>query len=126
MIFKHKLFKVDLALILLTFLGLLYLYSNQKVSLIYALTILIIYISSKIIGYILLPYNLFDIFINNLTKSSKVSILSGFEVFKTSLVILLFLGFIFIDPAIWIIESILVVMMRIWGIAFIKNNGISK
>ena len=124
--FKHKLFKADLALVLLTIAGLLYLYSSNTISVQYALLILGIYIASKIIGYTLLPYELFDKFITYLSESSKLSFLSGFEIFKTSLVALLFLGFIFIDPAIWIIESILVVMMRVWGIAFVKNKAISK
>jgi len=124
--FKHKLFKADLALVLLTIVGLLYLYSSNIISVQYALLILGIYIASKIIGYTLLPYELFDKFITYLSESSKLSFLSGFEIFKTSLVALLFLGFIFIDPAIWIIESILVVIMRVWGIAFVKNKTISK
>ena len=124
--FKHKLFKADLSLVLLTIVGLLYLYNSDTISLQYSLLIFSIYITSKIVGYILLPYNLFDEFITHLSKTSKLYFLSGFEIFKTSLVALLFLGFIFIDPAIWIIESILVVMMRVWGIAFIKNKAISK
>ena len=124
--FKHKLFKADLALVLLTIVGLLYLYSSNTISVQYALLILGIYIASKVIGYTLLPYELFDKFITHLSESSRLSFLSGFEIFKTSLIALLFLGFIFIDPAIWIIESILVVMMRVWGIAFVKNKAISK
>jgi len=124
--FTHKLFKTDLGLILLTIIGLFYLYTNHSISLTYSILILAIYIASKIIGYLLLSYTLFDEFITHLVNSSKLSFLSGFEIFKISLVALLFLGFIFIDPNIWIIESILVIMMRIWGITFIKTKAINK
>jgi hypothetical protein len=118
----HKLLKADLLLFVLTILGLLYLYYTQKISLSYSLVILSIYLLAKIIGYRILPYQNFEKFLNHLSNNSKLPFLSGFEIFKTTLVALLFFGFIFMDPAIWIIESILVVMMRIWGIAFIKNK----
>lgn len=123
---KHKLFKADLGLVLLTIIGLLYLYYSNNISIGYSLIILSIYILAKIIGYFILPYDLFNKFITHLSENSKNSFLSGFEIFKTTLVVLLYLGFIFIDPSIWIIESILVVMMRVWGVAFIKNQTISK
>lgn len=118
----HKLLKADLALITLTILGLFYLYSTQQISFLYTVLILLIYIISKIIGYIILPYKDFDTFLNHLSSNSKLSFLSGFEIFKTALVALLFIGFIFIDPSVWIIESILVVIMRIWGLTFIENK----
>ena len=118
----HKLFWVDISLIFLTILGCGYLYNNNYISLSYAIFILFIYICSKIIGYIILPYNKFETFIDFLTDSSKIGKLSGFELFKTTLVSLLYIGFIFINPAIWIIESILVIMMRIWGYFYIKGS----
>jgi len=117
----HKLFLTDLALTLLTILGSSYLFLNDKISFELALLITGIYIISKIIGYFILPYEPFNKFITHLSNNSKLSILSGFEIFKTTLVALLFIGFVFIDPLIWILESILVVAMRIWGLAFIKN-----
>lgn len=119
----HKLFLTDIALTLLTILGSSYLYLNDKVSMLFALIITLIYLSSKIIGYFILPYSSFNTFINHLSNNSKLSMLSGFEIFKTTLVALLFLGFIFIDPLIWVIESVLVVTMRVWGLAFIKNEN---
>jgi hypothetical protein len=88
--------------------------------------IVFLYILAKLVGYVLLPYELFDTFINHLTKTSQLSFLSGFEIFKTTLVALLFLGFIFIDPSLWIIESILIVSMRIWGLSFIRNLKLPK
>ena len=118
----HKLFWVDIFLVILTGLGLTYLYLTNQISSIYSLIILFIYITSKAIGYAILPYNKFEQFINFLNKTSKISNISGFEIFKTTLVALLYLGFIFINPSIWIIESIVVVMMRIWGVFYIKKN----
>jgi hypothetical protein len=118
----HKLLLTDILLVLLTILGSTYLYINQTVSLTYAIGLVMIYILAKFIGYMLLPYNQFEIFINHLADESKLNFLSGFEIFKTTLVTLLFIGFIFLNPAIWILESILIVMMRVWGIAFIKNK----
>jgi len=116
----HTLFWTDLMLTLLTFTGSYYLYSSGKITIAYALIISAIYISSKIIGYIILPYSKFEIFIGHLSSHSKLSFLSGFEIFKTTLVAILYLGFIFIDPFIWILESVLVVVMRIWGLSFTK------
>jgi len=116
-----KLLKIDLVLITLTILGLIYLYSKNSISYKYAFFILSIYIFAKVAGYIILPYNKFEEFIKFLTETSKISNTSGFEIFKITLVILLYLGFVFLDPAIWIIESILVVMMRIWGVYYQKH-----
>ena len=116
----HKLFKADLVLIILTILGALFLYFTEKITLNFAIVIFGIYVLAKIIGYIILPYDDFDKFINHLTVNSKLPFLSGFEIFKITLVGLLFIGFIFIDPSIWIIESILVVVMRGWGASFRK------
>jgi len=116
----HTLFWTDLMLTLLTFTGSCYLYSSGKITISYALIISVIYISSKIIGYIILPYSKFEIFIEHLSSHSKLSFLSGFEIFKTTLVAILYFGFIFIDPFIWILESVLVVAMRIWGLSFTK------
>lgn len=117
----HKLFWTDLALTLLTISGSTYLFLNGAITLPFAILITTIYITSKLIGYFILPYKDFDKFINHLTKHSKLSTLSGFEIFKTTLVAILFIGFLFINPLIWILESILVIAMRIWGLAFIKN-----
>ena len=117
----HKLFWTDITLTLLTILGSTYLLLSNQVTLTYAIIITAIYISSKIIGYFILPYPSFDKFINSLSHNSKLSTLSGFEIFKTTLVTLLFIGFIFVDPFIWILESILVVAMRVWALAFTKN-----
>lgn len=116
----HKLFWTDFFLILLTLTGLLYLYTTNQITFYYALIIFLIYTTSKIIGFFLLPYSKFEEFIKHLSKNSKLSYLSGFEIFKTILVGLLFIGFIFIDPSVWIIESILVVAMRVWGISYIN------
>ena len=116
----HKLLKTDMALIIFTLVGIIYLYFKNNISLKYAIILLLIYILAKIIGYIILQYKNFDIFLTHLIDESKLPILSGFEIFKTLLVILLFLGFIFIDPKIWIIESILVIAMRIWGYCYIS------
>lgn len=118
---KYKLFKVDIGLVLLTFFGVLYLYINNNISLIFGIIILLLYITAKIIGYFILEYEDFNTFIVHLTKESRFSFISGFEIFKTLLVVLLFLGFIFIDPKIWIIESILVVAMRVWGYGYILS-----
>lgn len=96
-------------------------HNKEIISFTYGAIIFAIYISSKIIGYIILPYSKFKVFIQALIDNSKVGLISGFEIFKTTLVILLFLGFIFIDPSIWIIESILVIVMRIWGYLFFKS-----
>lgn len=117
----HKLFWTDLALTLLTISGSSYLFLSNKISFELALFITGIYIASKVIGYFILPYEPFNKFINHVSEHSKLSTLSGFEIFKTTLVAILFIGFLFIDPLIWILESILVVAMRIWGLAFIKN-----
>lgn len=117
----HKLFWTDLVLVLLTISGSTYLFLNNKIDFQLAILITFIYISSKIIGYFILPYKPFNKFINHLRDDSKVSILSGFEIFKTTLVALLFIGFIFINPTIWILESVLVITMRIWGLAYIKH-----
>jgi len=119
----HKLLKADIFLIVLTILGILYLYMNAKISIEYAIFILFIYLFSKIIAYLILPYSKFEIFLNYLTETSKLPFLSGFEIFKIVLVVLLFLGFIFINPLIWVIESILVITMRIWGLAYIANHS---
>ena len=117
----HKLFWTDLALTLLTIAGSTYLFLNNTITLSLAILITTIYIASKFIGYFILSYKDFDKFINHLIEDSKLSILSGFEIFKTILVTILFIGFIFINPLIWILESILVVAMRVWGLSFIKN-----
>ncbi|HIP13801.1 MAG TPA: hypothetical protein EYG73_13920 [Arcobacter sp.] len=117
----HKLLKADIALVILTLIGVTYLYLSNDISLTFAVILLSIYILAKIIGYKILKYNNFDIFITHLTNESKLSVISGFEIFKTLLVALLFLGFIFIDPKIWIIESILVIGMRIWGYSYILS-----
>jgi len=117
----HKLFWTDLALTILTISGSSYLFLSNKINFELALLITGIYITSKVIGYFILPYVLFERFINHLSKHSKLSTLSGFEIFKTTLVAILFIGFLFIDPLIWILESILVIAMRVWGLAFIKN-----
>jgi len=122
----HKLCKIDIGLVLLTIIGSAYLYYNNQINFYYAMLIVFLYILAKLVGYVLLPYELFDTFINHLTKTSQLSFLSGFEIFKTTLVALLFLGFIFIDPSLWIIESILIVSMRIWGLSFIKNLKLPK
>ena len=121
----HKLFKADLALITLTLVGLSYLTFQDRISFGYALTLLLIYLSAKVIGYLILPYTDFDTFITYLSDSSLLPgfPLSGFELFKTTLVALLFLGFVLIDPSFWIIESILVVMMRIWGVFYLKASN---
>ena len=124
--YKHKLFKADIFLILLTIGGIAYLYTNHRISLSYSLIVLTIYLFSKMFGYIILPYQKFEIFLSHLTQTSKLPILSGFEIFKTALVLLLYIGFIFIHPSFWIVESILVVLMRIWGKAFIENQIESK
>ncbi len=65
-----KLLKIDISLVVLTMLGLIYLYSKNSISLSYALVILFIYVLSKILGYIILPYEKFNIFLQFLTKSS--------------------------------------------------------
>ena len=119
----HKFFKIDFFLILLTMIGLYYLFTIKTIEINFAVLIFVIYVLSKVVGYLILPYEKFDIFINHLSKESKLSFLSGFKIFKTILVILLYLGFIFLNPTIWIIESILVVAMRIWGLTYIKNLG---
>ena len=111
----HKLLWADISLVGLTIGGLFYLYTYGKISLLYAVIILGIYMFSKILGYYILPYEKFETFIQHLIQTSKFKYTSGFEIFKTILVVLLFIGFIFINPAIWIIESILVVVMRVWG-----------
>ena len=120
----HKLFKADLALITLTLVGLSYLTFQDRISLGNALTLLLIYLSAKIIGFSILPYADFDTFITYLSESSRLPgfPLSGFELFKTTLVMLLFIGFVLIDPAFWIVESILVVMMRVWGVFYLKTK----
>jgi hypothetical protein len=117
----NKLFLTDVLLVLITILGSLYLYLIDKISITYAIFIIIFYLLSKIIGYIILPYKNFEQFLNFLIDNSKYKYLSGFEIFKSSLILLLFIGFIFFDPSYWIIESILVVLMRIWGIGYLKN-----
>jgi len=118
----HKLFWTDIILILLTILGAYYLYNSEQITLTYALILSGIYITSKLIGYFIQPYSEFETFIEHLSTHSKLRILSGFEIFKTMLVILLFIGFIFLDPAIWIIESILVITMRFWSITFTREE----
>jgi hypothetical protein len=118
---SHKLFKVDITLITATLLGMLYLYYTQQVSIMLGITIVLIYIMAKIVGYMILPYPQFETFLNALSEKSTLTYLSGYEIFKTSLVVLLFIGYIFIDPTIWILESILVVMMRVWGYDYIES-----
>ena len=118
----NKLLKIDILLVFLTFIGLCYLYYNNKITLVYAFFILLFYIISKVIGYLILPYYNFSIFLNFLTQSSKIGMFSGFEIFKFILVLLLYIGFIFINPFFWIVESMLVISMRIWGYYFIKNR----
>jgi len=117
----NKLFFADLLLILLTFLGTSYLWFNTDTEKSLLGFILLFYIFSKIIGYWILPYAKFEVFINKLSSESKFYKLSGFEIFKTCLVTLLFIGFIFFHPIFWFFESILIIMMRVWGISFIKN-----
>ena len=117
----RKLFLTDIALTLLTLLGNIYLYTSDTISLPYAAFIAGLYILAKITGYIILPYEKFDIFLTHLITTSSATPLSGFEIFKTTLVALLYLGFLFIDPAFWVLESILVVMMRVWGYFFVRN-----
>lgn len=111
----HKLFWADFILSLMTILGATYLYLDNKITLVFAIVVVSIYIFSKIIAYLLLSYEKFDKFISFLIINSKLPFLSGFEIFKTLLVLLLFIGFIFISPYFWILESILVILMRIWG-----------
>ena len=120
---NHKLFKADIFLVFITIAGLFYLYYSNKISVYYAIAIFAIYLLSKIIGYLILPYNKFEIFLNFLIDTSKVGKFSGFEIFKTTLVVLLYFGFLFLNPTIWIIESTLVIMMRVWGVYFIKRNS---
>jgi len=117
----HKLLLTDILLVILTIIGTSYLWLNSTTPKTLLLVILISYIISKIVGYWILPYDKFELFINNLKINSKLKKFSGFELFKTSLVILLFIGFIFFNPIFWFFESILVIMMRIWGFTFIKN-----
>ena len=118
-----KLLKIDIVLVTLTTLGLVYLYSKNDITLGYALIVLCVYILSKILGYTILPYDKFDIFLQFLTNSSKVGLFSGFEIFKTTLVILLYLGFLFVSPIFWIVESVLVVIMRVWGSFFMTSKS---
>lgn len=120
----HKLFYIDLLLVMLTILGVAFLYEGNT----YPLNLLIMtfasYVFSKIFGYFLLPYRQFEEFINDLTNHSKVYNISGYEIFKSTLVVLLYLGFLFLHPAVWIIESILVIVMRLWGKMYlIKKNS---
>ena len=116
-----KLFIADTLLLALTFIGGLYLqslaiYSNEFLIFIFGL-----YLLSKIVGYFILPYADFQIFVDELTNSSKIGKFSGYEIFKSSLVALLFICALLLHPGIWIAESILVVLMRVWGRAYISN-----
>lgn len=120
----RKLFWTDVALVLLTLVGCAYLYISGTIGLPYASFIAGFYILGKITGYFVLPYEKFDRFLTHLISTSAASPLSGFEIFKTTLVALLYLGFLFINPAFWVLESILVVIMRVWGFFFVKNLAI--
>jgi hypothetical protein len=117
----HPLLKADILLVIATIIGTVFLVLSNTISPVYGTTIVLIYFLAKIIGYLILPYRQFAPFLSHLIETSKLPILSGFEIFKTALVTLLFLGFLFIDPAIWLIESLLVVIMRIWGKAYMTN-----
>ena len=122
----HKLFITDILLILASVAGSFYLLLNSSHSSLFLFLILGLYILAKFIGFLILKYDDFDLFINHLIDTSKIDNfkLSGFEIFKTMLVVLLFLGFIFIDPFFWIVEAILVIMMRVWGRFYILNKNI--
>jgi len=119
----HKLFKADIFLVFLTLIGLTYLFYSNLITSSCLLVVFLVYLSSKIIGYIILPYDKFNLFIDHLSTESHYYRFSGFEIFKGILVLLLYLGFVFIDPRIWIIESILVIFMRIWGLHYINNQN---
>jgi hypothetical protein len=116
-----KLFLADILLVALTFVGGLYLHTLELYSDSLLIFIFIFYTLSKVIAYLLVPYSQFQVFITFLTTSSKGSYLSGYEIFKSSLVILLYISSLFLHPAIWIAESILVVLMRVWAKMYIKN-----
>lgn len=112
--FKN-LFLTDIALVGLTAVGCLAHYFLWDTPRSILLTVFLIYCASKVIGYLIQDYDGFDAFIAVLKNESKIGLpLSGFEIFKSTLVFVLYLGFLFIDPFVWIIESILVIVMRIW------------
>ena len=117
----RKLFIADLLLILATFVGGVYLANASQYQNLSLLYIFMFYVLSKIIGYAILPYSQFQKFIHDLTKSSTVNKISGYEIFKSALVFLLFVGSLFIDPKIWIIESVLVILMRVWARMYVRN-----
>ncbi len=117
----HKLFFIDLVLVFFTLCGTFYLYFYSNYSMLFLALIFTSYVISKMIAYKILPYDKFDKFINHLTMESKINSISGFELFKSVLVILLFIGFLFINPMFWFFESILVVIMRIWGYYYTKK-----
>ena len=122
----NKLFIIDVVLILLTLFGGLYINTLEQYSSVFLVMVFLIYILSKIIGYFILPYEDFQKFINQLTEFSKVGKISGFEIFKGALVLLLYIGFLTLHPGIWIIESVLVVLMRVWGKMSKMKQSITK
>ena len=117
----HKLFITDIILVFITFLGGVYLYNTTAYTVNYLNFILVLYVFAKTMGYVILPYPLFQKFIDKLTENSKAGYLSGYEIFKGSLVFLLYVGALFLHPGVWVIESILVVIMRVWGKMYIQN-----
>lgn len=114
----HPLFIADIVLIVLTIVGawVAYYYFSANPRLLIATCAL--YVSSKIIGFIVCPYVKFAKFIEVLTLSSQSASLSGFSLFKSLLIGMLFLGYVFISPVFWIVESVLVVAMRVWARQF--------
>jgi hypothetical protein len=118
-----KLLLNDLLLITITFMGIAYLYLTHSIDLNYGILLGVVYLFAKGFGYIILPYRQFEKFLDHLITHSKLPVLSGFEIFKTTLVALLFFGFLFIDPAFWLIESLLLIMIHIWVlITFTRNS----
>ncbi len=76
--------------------------------------VFLVYLGAKVIGYAIADYSTFARFIQDQVRRSRRGAISGFALFKATLVFLLLAGFLFVHPTFWLVESVLVVVMRIW------------
>lgn len=114
---NSKLFKADIALII-AFLALTVWAVHLKPhSTLYYWLAYSTYVGSKLVAISFCPYIKFEGFINQLDEKSKNTgiLLSGFSIFKTLLVIMIAIGYVFISFFFLIGEAVLVIAMRYWA-----------
>ncbi len=110
----RSLLLTDLGLVALTVVGCAARWWLWDTPVLHLGAVLGIYVASKIAGWLIADYAAFQRFIDAQVTASQHGAISGFAFFKGVLVALLFAGFVLVDPSFWLVESALVVAMRLW------------